>query len=121
MIEQFGHENTFKHFLHKTYGAKPLLLIKKSIWSPFKRCSFTFSRVFDDINDFHFIKGKVEETLIQEKNLPSKISLLRLDTDWYESTKTELNSLYPIMMEWSPNEWVVEEINKSSIKQMSLF
>ena len=53
---------------------------------------------FDDINDFHFIKGKVEETLIQEKNLPSKISLLRLDTDWYESTKTELNVLYPLLV-----------------------
>ena len=42
--------------------------------------------------------GSIEETLIQEKNLPSKISLLRLDTDWYESTKTELNVLYPLLV-----------------------
>ena len=53
---------------------------------------------FEDVNDFHFIKGKVEETLIQEKNLPNKISLLRLDTDWYESTKTELNVLYQLLV-----------------------
>ncbi len=41
-----------------------------------------------------FIKGKVEETLAKEENLPKKISILRLDTDWYESTKKELEILY---------------------------
>lgn len=40
-----------------------------------------------------FIKGKVEETI--PKTLPNKISLLRLDTDWYTSTKHELEWLYP--------------------------
>ncbi len=29
------------------------------------------------------------------KNVPEKISILRLDTDWYESTKHELNNLFP--------------------------
>jgi O-methyltransferase len=41
-----------------------------------------------------FIKGLVEETLISNE-IPEKISLLRLDTDWYESTKIELEVLYP--------------------------
>ena len=41
------------------------------------------------------IKGPVEETLLHEANLPAEISLLRLDTDWYESTKIELEVLYP--------------------------
>ena len=45
--------------------------------------------------DFIFIKGKVEETLKKKKNLPEKISLLRLDTDFYESTKIELEILFP--------------------------
>ena len=40
-----------------------------------------------------YIKGKVEETL--DKNFPETIALLRLDTDWYESTKKELAVLYP--------------------------
>jgi hypothetical protein len=40
-----------------------------------------------------FVKGPVEETL--HRVVPEKISLLRLDTDWYESTKTELECLYP--------------------------
>ena len=40
-----------------------------------------------------FIKGDVKETLNQ--NLPGRIALLRLDTDWYESTKIELEKLFP--------------------------
>ena len=31
--------------------------------------------------------------------MPDKICLLRLDTDWYESTKKELNVLYPLLVE----------------------
>jgi hypothetical protein len=41
----------------------------------------------------HFIKGKVEDTLPITK-LPEKIALLRLDTDWYDSTLAELNYLW---------------------------
>lgn len=41
----------------------------------------------------HFVKGKVENTIPQ--TIPEKISLLRLDTDWYESTKHEMDQLYP--------------------------
>ena len=42
-----------------------------------------------------YIKGLVEKTLIKDK--PKKISLLRLDTDFYESTKIELEELYPLL------------------------
>lgn len=45
---------------------------------------------------FKLIKGKVEETI--PTVLPENgISLLRLDTDWYSSTKHELNHLYPLV------------------------
>lgn len=40
------------------------------------------------------VKGKVEET-IPEFIPESNIALLRLDTDWYESTKHEMIHLYP--------------------------
>ena len=40
-----------------------------------------------------FIRGKVEDTI--PKDSPAKISILRLDTDWYESTRHELIHLYP--------------------------
>jgi len=56
-------------------------------------------KLFLDIDEFNFIKGKVEDTLKDKKNLPNKISLLRLDTDLYESTKIELNILYPLLVE----------------------
>ncbi len=42
-----------------------------------------------------FIKGKVEDTI--PFTIPNKISLLRLDTDWYESTYHELIHLYPLL------------------------
>jgi O-methyltransferase len=41
----------------------------------------------------HFVEGLVEETL--PETAPAEISLLRLDTDWYRSTKHELEHLYP--------------------------
>lgn len=41
-----------------------------------------------------YVKGIVEETLRTDK-IPNRIALLRLDTDWYESTKIELEILYP--------------------------
>jgi O-methyltransferase len=40
----------------------------------------------------HFIKGKVEDTV--PVRAPDQIALLRLDTDWYESTRHELEHLY---------------------------
>ena len=41
----------------------------------------------------HFVKGPVEETL--PAGSPPEIALLRLDTDWYASTKHELVHLFP--------------------------
>jgi O-methyltransferase len=46
-------------------------------------------------NKIHFIKGTVEETI--PATIPQRIALLRLDTDWYESTKHELTHLYPLL------------------------
>jgi hypothetical protein len=41
----------------------------------------------------HFVRGRVEETL--PARAPERLALLRLDTDWYESTRHELEHLYP--------------------------
>jgi O-methyltransferase len=40
-----------------------------------------------------FVVGKVEDTI--PRRAPRTISLLRLDTDWYESTRHELVHLWP--------------------------
>jgi O-methyltransferase len=45
----------------------------------------------------HFIKGRVEDTIPAQA--PNEIAILRLDTDWYESTKHELTHLFPRLAE----------------------
>jgi hypothetical protein len=42
-----------------------------------------------------FAKGIVEDTI--PASMPKKIALLRLDTDFYRSTKQELEHLYPLL------------------------
>ena len=42
-----------------------------------------------------FVQGKVEDTLPTTR--PQSIALLRLDTDWYESTRCELEYLFPLL------------------------
>lgn len=46
-------------------------------------------------NLIKYVKGDICQTLNFNENIPNKISLLRLDTDWYLSTKKELEVLYP--------------------------
>lgn len=46
-----------------------------------------------DRGRIRFVAGPVERTLPQAA--PERIALLRLDTDWYESTRHELRHLYP--------------------------
>ena len=41
----------------------------------------------------HFVRGPVEQTL--PGAAPDRLALLRLDTDWYESTRHELVHLFP--------------------------
>ena len=43
----------------------------------------------------HFVQGKVEQTI--PATLPGPTALLRLDTDWYESTRHELAHLFPLL------------------------
>ena len=42
-----------------------------------------------------YIKGKVEDSI--PASMPESIAILRLDTDWYESTKHELIHLFPLL------------------------
>jgi O-methyltransferase len=45
----------------------------------------------------HFVRGPVEETIPAQ--MPERIALLRLDTDWYESTRHELEHMYPRLVD----------------------
>jgi hypothetical protein len=45
----------------------------------------------------HIVRGPVEETI--PERAPERLALMRLDTDWYESTRHELHHLYPRLLE----------------------
>lgn len=75
-----------------------------------------------------FVEGDVCQTLQNNKNVPEKIALLRLDTDWYESTKSELEVLYPKVVKngitiiddyghWKGCKKAVDEYFNSSINK----
>ncbi len=53
-----------------------------------------FSKLGIDKKNVIMIKGWFQETLPEYKNKINKISLLRIDADWYESTKCCLDNLY---------------------------
>ncbi|MGD0812826.1 MAG: TylF/MycF/NovP-related O-methyltransferase [Verrucomicrobiota bacterium] len=48
------------------------------------------------VEKIHYVAGKVEATI--PSDVPAQIALLRLDTDWYESTAHELKHLYPLVV-----------------------
>jgi O-methyltransferase len=56
---------------------------------------FRSNNLLDD--RIKFIKGDVRKTLLDTNNLPKSISILRLDTDFYDSTLIELKTLYPLL------------------------
>lgn len=61
---------------------------------PIEEVITAYGKVLGDV-DIRLVKGRVEHTLVEPVNLPDQISILRLDTDFYESTKLELEVLYP--------------------------
>jgi O-methyltransferase len=48
------------------------------------------------VSRLHFVRGPVEETI--PGVVPGPLALLRLDTDWYASTRHELHHLYPLLV-----------------------
>lgn len=70
-------------------------------WEPvFGAAAFGLEQVQDVLaatgypaDRIHFVVGPVEDTLPAQA--PERIAVLRLDTDWYASTKHEMDHLYP--------------------------
>ena len=71
-----------------------------------------FQHVVGSADGLRIVEGPVQETLNDPANLPDQIALLRLDTDFYDSTKAEMENLYPrlvpggIMIIDDYGEWV---------------
>lgn len=68
---------------------------EQSVWcyASLELVKEVMSKTGYDSQKIHFIEGMVEATI--PSYAPESISLLRLDTDWYESTRHELNHLFP--------------------------
>jgi hypothetical protein len=68
---------------------------EQSIWchSELAEVKQTMAMTGYPLSQIRFIEGPVEETL--QVSVPDQIALLRLDTDWYESTQCELEILFP--------------------------
>jgi O-methyltransferase len=64
-------------------------------YAPLEEVQGNFSKVGLLTDRVKFVKGDVAKTLSGSAEMPGEISVLRLDTDWYESTKAELEILYP--------------------------
>jgi O-methyltransferase len=45
----------------------------------------------------HYVKGWFQETVAREATHIPEIAILRLDGDWYESTRVCLEAFYPLL------------------------
>jgi len=75
---------------------------RKWAYGPLEEVQHTIARSGYSPERVSYVKGKVEETL-PAATLPTSIALLRLDTDFYTSTKIELDRLWPLL---SPGGWM---------------
>lgn len=78
----------------KLLNTKKKIENEKDIWAYSSLATVIRNLKKTNLNksQYTFIKGPVEKTLKNKK--PNKIALLRLDTDFYSSTKSELEFLY---------------------------
>jgi O-methyltransferase len=67
----------------------------RKVWSrcPLEAVQASFGEIAYNPELIHYVEGMVEDTIPNQA--PERIALLRLDTDWYESTLHELEHLYP--------------------------
>jgi len=70
---------------------------EQDVWAyaPLKAVRAAMQTTGYDAQHVHFVHGPVERTI--PATVPGSIAILRLDTDWYESTKHELEHLYPLL------------------------
>jgi len=75
-------------------------IVGNNVWAiaPFDDVRANVLSLGYPVEKIHFIKEDVLKTLPSQAP-SSELALLRLDTDWYESTKHELNILYPRLID----------------------
>jgi hypothetical protein len=93
-----------KPLAHLCFSQRPLILEERPpICQIFQSSTSRFRDVVEknieqsglDVDQFVLIEGKVEDTLLAWQG--ESLCYLRLDTDYYDSTKIELDKLYPCL------------------------
>lgn len=95
-IDYKGSNNVVAKSAVDVYAAKKADGFVDWCYGPIGLVEETVSKSEYPKNKIHFVKGKVEDTLPDFDCPP--IAILRLDTDFYESTKAELRYLYPYLV-----------------------
>jgi hypothetical protein len=97
MSEPTEHDETFYNEKAKTLLVSNADKDKNLVWaySTLEEVKSTMALSTYNPELIRYIKGKVEETV--PSVMPKKIALLRLDTDWFESTKHEMEHLFPLL------------------------
>jgi len=75
------------------------------IYNPIIKCYSGLEEVKNNISNntkydcskIRYVVGDIRQTLNEKNNLPTRVSLLRLDTDFYDSTKKELEVFWPLL------------------------
>jgi O-methyltransferase len=125
-----GYLGGFKAEYYMSKQKKDVNIDNIHSYAPINIVEQNFINNTDNMDNLILIKGKVEDTLKVQSNIPEKISILRLDTDWYESTKIELEILYPRLVkngvliiddygEWSGSRKATNEFFKD--KKIAMF
>jgi len=100
----------------------------KWAYAPLDLVKNNMKRVDYNKGEIHYVVGDVCETL--NKVVPEQIAIIHLDTDWYKSTKKELDVLFPKLVKdgflfiddynsWEGSTKAVDEflIDKDNVKK----
>jgi hypothetical protein len=95
MAEPGEADSTYGNSALNTWKKKQKGDINEWCYSPVEEVENNLARTNYPKDKLHFVKGKVEDSI--PGTIPKTIGILRLDTDWYSSTKHEMNHLYPLV------------------------
>jgi len=84
-----------------TYWEQKIIDNTTNAWcyTPLDKVKYNIECTNYNADYLHYVVGDVMETLSCSSNIPDKIAYLRLDTDWYDSTKKELDELFNNVVE----------------------
>jgi hypothetical protein len=94
-IKTYNWKNWSRDEAHK-YWRENIINDKVNNWcyAPLEKVKQRLNMTGYPENNLHYVVGDVMETLKDKTTIPEKIAILRLDTDWYESSKYELEQMY---------------------------